>query len=157
MCPERWPKATKKREVAVKSTLIVVALVVCVFVSNVGAASDAWSPSGTGAVGWRTKNINPCTSGVTYDDPQAFVDGWLNLPVGFAFEITEYAGLDSWDLNENKGDEMDLILWYMKKFQSFDLKLRLKTVNYSDIGALDDKDILAEDIFLSKTWTPDEI
>lgn len=113
--------------------------------------SSGWVPSGNATVGYRTENINPCTSSESYKDSQVLADFWLNLPVGLALNVAKYAGLNDANFNgPGRGDQEDYILWYLRKLPFVDLKFRLKYVNYSSLYTTDKKDFLAEDIFLSR-------
>ena len=116
-----------------------------------------WVPSGSMTMMVQTKNIHPTISFDKYDKPQAMVDGWLNLPQGFAAELIEYAGLNNADLDGDKGDEFDACLW--KKIilpNSGYLKFRLKWCDGYPVGTGNGNDVLAYDVFLGRKWKCDE-
>ena len=82
------------------------------------------------------------------------MDGWLNLPESFALEAIEYNGLNDLNLDGDKGDELDALLW--KKIvlpgNSY-LKLRLKWCDSYPVHTANGKDVLAYDAFLGRSFT----
>lgn len=140
-------------------TLKLIAVSILTMVSCALAdTNDSWTPSGNVTALVQSKNLHPTLTFVKYDKPQAMLDGLLNLPAGFAVELSEYAGLNNRNLDGDKGDEFDAIVWKKFTLSPTDyLKLRLKYIDNFPGTDMDGKDMLAYDAFLGRVIKVDPV
>lgn len=103
---------------------------------------------------YKNRNISPCTSGISYDRPQVGINAFISIMDGWSVEINKFSGVDNFsngNFNSDKGDELNLAIWYATKFSGNDLKFRYKVIDYPDLNDLTDNDLMTEDVFLSRT------
>ena len=141
-----------------KSTLkmMVMAIVAAVGLSALAAPVSDWTPSGNVTATVGSKNLNPCMTSVSYDEPYGAIDLWLNLPAGFALQTSEEFGLGESDLDSDKGDKFNFAVW--KKFVPAPgayLNFRVKYINGYPVMTANGADMLAYDVFVGKSFNWD--
>jgi hypothetical protein len=139
-----------------KSTLTVAVMAILVSASAMATAVSSWTPSGSVTATAGSKNLNPCLTSVSYDEPYGAIDLWLNLPAGFALQTSEEFGLGESNLDNDGGDKFNLAIW--KKFIPVPgtyLNFRVKYINGHPVMTANGADMLAYDVFVGKSFNWD--